>query len=94
MKKLLQKIKERIAKIGTLNIILILVGIFFVWFNCQILNLYKTTGSIPETYACTVITVTLGECGICGWIKTTKDKKQQRKWDKEDQNEYNNMKGE
>ena len=25
-----------------------------------------------------------GECGICGWIRTNKDKRQDREWQKED----------
>jgi hypothetical protein len=84
MKKLFRKIKRRIAKIGTLNVILVIVGLFFVWFNCQMLNIYMTVGSIPESYACAVVAATIGECGICGWIRINKDKQQKRKWDKED----------
>lgn len=83
-KGIFKKLKERIAKIGTLNIVLICVGLFFVWFNYQMLEMFKLVGSIPETYACAVIAATIGECGICGWIRTNKDKKQQRDWDKED----------
>lgn len=94
-KGIFKKLKERIAKIGTLNIVLICVGLFFVWFNYQMLEMFKLVGAIPETYACAVIAATIGECGICGWIRTNKDKKQQRDWDKEDQKEgdSNNEKG-
>lgn len=84
-KGIFKRLKERIAKIGTLNIVLICVGLFFVWFNCQMLEMFKLVGSIPETYACAVIAATIGECGICGWIRTNKDKKQSRDWEKEDQ---------
>lgn len=80
-------IKERIKKIGTLNLILILVGAFFIWFNAQMLNIFRMYGAIPESYACAVIAATIGECGICGWIRTTKDKRQDRKWQKEDEAE-------
>lgn len=94
-KGIFKKLKERIAKIGTLNIVLICVGLFFVWFNYQMLEMFKLVGSIPETYACAVIAATIGECGICGWIRTNKDKKQQRDWDKENQKEgtQNNEEG-
>lgn len=81
----LRKIKEPLRKIGTLNLILIIVGAFFLWFNWQMLCIYREYASIPETYACAVIAATIGECGICGWIRTTKDKKQERKWQKEDE---------
>lgn len=42
---------------------------------------------MPESYACAVVAATIGECGICGWIRTTKDKRQDRFWQKEDQKE-------
>ena len=64
----LRKIKELFSKVGTLNLILIIVGAFFVWFNWQMLCIYREYASIPETYACAVIAATIGECGICGWI--------------------------
>lgn len=80
-------IKKLLEKIGTLNIILIIVGAFFVWFNWQMLCIFRAYGSIPETYACAVVAATIGECGICGWIRTNKDKRQDRNWQKEDQKE-------
>ena len=79
----LRKLKELIGKIGTLNLVLILVGAFFVWFNWQMLITFREYGSIPETYACAVI----GECGICGWIRTNKDRSRERMWEKEDEKE-------
>ena len=33
------------------------------------------------------LTEIFGECGICGWIRTTKDKKLDRKWQKQDERE-------
>ena len=80
-------IKELVKKIGTLNLILILVGAFFVWFNWQMLCIFRDYAAIPETYACAVIAATIGDCGICGWIRTTKDKRQDRTWQKEDEAE-------
>lgn len=86
-KSLWERLKTKLSKIGTLNIILMLVGVFFVWFNYRMLEMYLLMGSIPETYACAVIAATIGECGICGWIRTNKDKRQERQWTKEDQEE-------
>lgn len=83
----IKKLKEFFGKIGTLNLILIIVGAFFVWFNFQMLDIYRQYAAIPETYACAVIAATIGECGICGWIRTNKDRRQERKWEKEDQKE-------
>lgn len=83
-KSIFKRFKEWLGRIGTLNIVLICVGLFFIWFNYQMLEMFKLAGSIPETYACAVIAATIGECGICGWIRTSKDKKQTRDWEKED----------
>lgn len=81
---LLKRIKAWIGRIGTLNIVLMIVGAFFVWFNWQMILIFQMQGSIPETYACAVVTATIGECGICGWIRTTKDRNKERKWELED----------
>lgn len=83
-KQLRQQIKTVFAKIGTLNLILGIVAIFFIWFNMEMIQLFRECGSMPESYACAVVAATIGECGICGWIRTTKDKRQDRSWQKED----------
>ena len=80
----LRKLKELIGKIGTLNLVLIAVGAFFVWFNWQLLDIFRESGSIPETYACAVVAATIGECGICGWIRTNKDRKREHQWELEE----------
>lgn len=80
----LRKLKEVIGRIGTLNLILILVGAFFVWFNWQMLCIFREQGMIPETYACAVIAATIGECGICGWIRTNKDRRREHQWEQEE----------
>ncbi len=82
--RLLKKIKEVVGKIGTLNLVLILVGAFFVWFNWQMLEIFREYASIPETYACAVIAATIGECGICGWIRTNKDRRREHQWEQEE----------
>ena len=82
--RLLKKLKEVVGRIGTLNLILILVGAFFVWFNWQMLVIYREQASIPESYACAVVAATIGECGICGWIRTNKDRKQEHQWEQEE----------
>lgn len=80
----LKRIKAWLGRIGTLNIVLIIVGAFFVWFNWQMIVIFRAQGAIPETYACAVIAATIGECGICGWIRTTKDRRREREWELED----------
>ena len=82
-----RKVKSFFAKVGTLNIILFIVGAFFVWFNWQMIVVFRECGAIPETYACTVVGSVIGECGICGWIRTSKDRRREREWEKEDRKE-------
>lgn len=77
MKKI-KKVVAAVKKVGTLNLVLILVGAFFVWFNWQMILVFREYGSMPETYACAVVAATIGECGICGWIRTNKDKRLDR----------------
>lgn len=84
IRKRKERLKEAAGKIGTLTLILILVGAFFVWFNWQMLCIFREYASIPETYACAVIAATIGECGICGWIKTTKERQRDRRYELED----------
>lgn len=84
----MKKFKNWLSKVGTLNVVLVLVGLFFLWFNCQMLSIFKTQGTIPEGYAIAVVGATIGECGICGWIRVNKDKKQDRKWAKEDKKKF------
>ena len=87
MKKRLKKIVTTVKKVGTLNLVLMFVGAFFIWFNWQMILLYRQCDRMPETYACAVVAATIGECGICGWIRTNKDKQQDRKWQKQDEKE-------
>lgn len=82
--RLIGRVKTLIGKIGTLNLVLILVGAFFIWFNWQMLDIFRQYASIPETYACAVIAATIGECGICGWIRTNKDRKREHQWEQEE----------
>lgn len=49
------------------------------------LQLFRTYGTIPETYACAVVAATIGECGICGWIRTNKDRKREHDWQQEEE---------
>ncbi|MDO4650959.1 MAG: hypothetical protein Q4B26_20165 [Eubacteriales bacterium] len=86
----IDRLKLFFSKIGTLNLVLILVGAFFVWFNWQMLVTYRQCGGIPESYACAVVAATIGECGICGWIRTNKDRKREHDWEKEEKEDSKN----
>lgn len=43
-------------------------------------RVFTVYGSVPDTLITCVFATLGGECGILGWIKTTKEKKQDRRW--------------
>lgn len=69
---------------GTMDIILIVIGILLIAFTIKMIALYELTGSIPDTLCQCVFAALGGECGIMGWIKTTKERNQDREWQLED----------
>lgn len=71
-------------KIGTMNVILIIVGIFLVAFTLKMISLFETYGMVPDTLVNCVFVALAGECGIMGWIKTSKEKNKDRRWLLED----------
>lgn len=76
-------------KLGVMNLILILVGVALVVFTVVMIRLFITTGSIPDTLVTCVFAVLGGECGVMGWIKTTKERNKDREWAQEDKKEEN-----
>lgn len=72
-------------KIGTMDIILVLIGVALLIFTVKMIDLFEQYQQIPDTLCTCVFGALGGECGIMGWIKTTKDRYQERKWEKEDQ---------
>lgn len=70
--------------IKTMDLILVIIGVSLVWFTHRMLTLYEMTGGITDTLCQCVFALLGGECGVMGWIKTTKDKQQDRKWAEED----------
>lgn len=49
MKRKFEKIVAAVKKVGTLNLVLMIVGAFFVWFNWQMIQTFRMYGSMPET---------------------------------------------
>lgn len=82
MKK--KKQKKFMDRFGVMNFILILVGVALLVFTIEMIRLYKEFGDIPDTLVTCVYTTLGGECGIMGWIKTTKEKNKERERELED----------
>lgn len=73
--------------VNTMDIILIVVGILLTVFTIKMISVYETTGDIPNTLCNCVFVALGGECGIMGWIKTTKDRNKEREWELQDKRE-------
>ena len=79
-----KKTKRKKKRIGTMDLILLLVFICLVIFTVTMIRLFLVYGSVPDTLVTCVFATLCGECGILGWIKTNKDKRQDRRWQRED----------
>ena len=75
--------KER-RNIKVMDLILVIVGVSLLVFTIVMIQLFKVYGTVPDTLITCVYATLGGECGVMGWIKTTKDKQQDRKWAEED----------
>ena len=71
-------------RIRTMDVILIVIAVFLLVFIALLLWMYYRTGGIPDTLCTCVFGICGGECGVMGWIKTTKDKQQDRQYELED----------
>lgn len=78
------KTKRKRKSVGTMNLILLIVFLCLVIFTVTMIWLFRVYGSVPDTLVTCVFATLGGECGILGWIKTTKEKKQDRRWQRED----------
>lgn len=71
-------------EVRTMDVILVFIAIFLLVFIVTMLILYYITGAIPDTLCTCVFAVCGGECGVMGWIKTTKERKKERQQELED----------
>lgn len=70
--------------VGTMDRILVVIFVCLVLFTVTMIRIFTVYGSVPDTLVTCVFAALGGECGILGWIKTTKEKQQDRKWRQED----------
>lgn len=70
-----------------MDLILVIVGVSLLVFTIVMIQLFKVYGTVPDTLITCVFATLGGECGIMGWIKTTKDRNRERKWEQEDKQE-------
>lgn len=77
--------EKKQSGIGTMNLILIIVGISILVFTVVMIRVFLIYGAIPDTLCTCVFGMCGGECGVMGWIKSTKEKYKDREWKKEDE---------
>lgn len=61
-------------KTGTMDVILIIVGIAMLIFTIAMIWIFVVFGSVPDTLITCVFAFLGGECGVMGWIQTNKKK--------------------
>lgn len=83
-KPAVQKKEPLIQRIGTMNLILIVVGVSMLTFTVAMIRIFLIYGAIPDTLVTCVFAALGGECGVMGMIKTSKEKYREREWQKED----------
>ena len=70
-------------KLGTMDLILLLLGIFLALFTAAMTVIHCITGSTPDTLITCVFGICGVEGGVMGWIKTSKNKLQKLKSERE-----------
>lgn len=77
-------------RLNKMDVILIIIAAVLVVFTVVMIMTFHTQGAIPDTLVTCVFAALTGECGAMAWIKTTKEKKQDREWANEDRDRENN----
>ena len=82
--------KKRNSGEKTMDRILVLIGITTVIFITVMIWLFYRFQSIPDQLVICYFAAVFGECGIMGWIKTTKEKQAEKQKRKEVNTNGNN----
>ena len=77
--------KGKKTKIRKMDVILFIIAVTLVAFTVEMIALYKETGAIPDTLCGCVFAALTGECGAMAWIKTTEERRTDRKWQLQDE---------
>lgn len=72
---------------GAMDRILIVLGVFLFCFIVAMVVIFIQKDSIPDTLVQCVFGACGLEGGVMGWIKTTKDRCQERRWARKDARE-------
>lgn len=70
--------------VKTMDLILVIVGVLLISFTITMIVMFVKYGVIPDTLCTCVFAALGGECGVMGWIRTTKDRQRDRSYELED----------
>lgn len=68
-------------KVRTMDIILCIIAVLLILFTLEMIAVYKETGAVPDTLVTCVFSALGGECGAMAWIKATKERNRNRRWE-------------
>ena len=77
--------KTERRNIKVMDLILVIVGVSLLVFTIVMIQLFKVYGTVPDTLITCVYATLGGECGVMGWIKTTRERQTDRRWQIEDE---------
>ncbi len=83
-RRTLKKVRDKLRGFGTMNTILVIIAVSLLVFTVEMIRLFREQGQIPDTLITCVFAALGGECGVMGWIKTTKERMKDRKYELED----------
>lgn len=86
--QMFRKREKRCSGVKTMDVILIIMGVFLLLFTVCMIIFFCLYGAIPDTLVTCVFATLAGECGIMGWIKTSKERYRERKWELEDRKDF------
>lgn len=72
------KNQKKRPKIHTMDLILIFLAIVTIIFVIDMRNIFLKTGAVPDVLITCFFSAVIGECGGMAWIKTSKEKKEER----------------
>lgn len=72
-------------RLNKMDVILIIIAVGLVIFTLKMIALFEEHMAVPDTLITCVFAVCGGECGAMSWIKTSKEKYQDRQWQLEDE---------
>lgn len=75
---------NKMKKFGVMDAILFVGIVALVFFTIEMINTFRLIGAVPDTLIVSVFGAVVGEFGIMGVIKNTKEKQRKRLEDLED----------